>query len=485
MKRILTFFVAIYLVSMTWAQDISVKKGQILVDKRPIAKVEKKDKMYLFSDLSGTPLFSAIATSRTPLGNVDPSKFWLEIKGQNGVVREMEMGKVGFTLSYEKMTVEGLIKSEAGLITLDGVNAEKIASFFDHEDRSISKLIDERKEAIKAQRQKEDELAREVSLKVEKGTITAKGKAIGYITKKTINDHTAAYAVGDLNKFKIAELHFSTLQTNKPADCTFKTYDGKEFVVPDVKYSDSAFGEEIADRFVRALYFNGYTLGNMKEQVDAYTKGVNDAMAAQDKALEDKAKATSANIYDVQGYIIDPKTGEKKEGLVTIEFESIDAKLKRQPGMADATNYGGTVSIKEQEGKKATYYKANKNVIFGVGDRRFLGVKSMEDGAVSGNTNDLSFLDNRAQFFEIIYEKDGNYVLAQVLRPEVCYLKLANQEKAIYLGDKGMFGKKSPEKVKELFDKYVKCGALNFATYEIATKEGLVKVVDDYVKSCK
>ena len=39
MKRILTFFVAICLVSMTWAQDISVKKGQILVDKRPIAKV--------------------------------------------------------------------------------------------------------------------------------------------------------------------------------------------------------------------------------------------------------------------------------------------------------------------------------------------------------------------------------------------------------------------------------------------------------------
>lgn len=90
-----------------------------------------------------------------------------------------------------------------------------------------------------------------------------------------------------------------------------------------------------------------------------------------------------------------------------------------------------------------------------------------------------------SQFFEIQAENNGSYVLNHVKNPQYYYLKLNNQSKAAYMGDKAGFGKRKPEKIKKIFDEYVSCPALDFSKYDTKTKEGLINVLNDYQSSCK
>ena len=69
----------------------------------------------------------------------------------------------------------------------------------------------------------------------------------------------------------------------------------------------------------------------------------------------------------------------KKEGLITIEFQSIDAIIGKDKNMSDLTSYGATVKLK-REGEKDLYFKAKDGNKFCIGERCFLGAKGSEDG---------------------------------------------------------------------------------------------------------
>ncbi|WP_336686023.1 hypothetical protein [Chryseobacterium bernardetii] len=213
---------------------------------------------------------------------------------------------------------------------------------------------------------------------------------------------------------------------------------------------------------VRKLFANGYTLGDMKDTVVDHVNNKN-------QAAENDAKAHSLNIYNTPGYVID-KDGTKKEGSITIEFESINAKLGREKGVGDLTNYGGIVTLNVNG--KNEFFKAKDEVKFCAGERCFIGVAGIN--MFGGNV-----------FSEILSEKDGSYVLLDVKNPDDYYLKLANQPKAVYLGERGAFGKRKPEKIKKVFDEYVSCPALDFSKYDTRTKEGLINVLNDYQSNCK
>jgi hypothetical protein len=166
-----------------------------------------------------------------------------------------------------------------------------------------------------------------------------------------------------------------------------------------------------------------------------------------------------------------------------MEFESISAKLGREKNVSDLTSYG-TFALLASNGKNETY-KAKDGMKFCAGERCFLGAGGSEDSG-TGNTSgsQLSVL-GESLFFEILAEKEGNYVLNYIKNPQHLYLKLANQPKAIYLGDKAGFGNKKPEKIKKIFDEYMKCPTLDFSKYNTKTKEGLVEVLADYSAQCK
>lgn len=301
------------------------------------------------------------------------------------------------------------------------------------------------------------------------GKIWNKNKELqGHIQRVNTGNQTIVlnyeYRVYDINKIQIATLQCTNSDSfNGKRGLKITTYDNKEADVFVTKndFSGPVSQDKVANRMVRKLFANGYTLGDMKDTVVNHVNNKN-------KMAESEAKSNSRNIYNSPGYIVD-KNGTKKEGNITIEFESIDAKLGKEKGMGDLTNYGGTVTL-NVDGKDE-FFKAKDGVKFCTGERCFIGVAGVK-------------LFGENTFAEIISENKENYVLLDVKNPDDYYLKLANQTKAVYLGERGGFGKRKPEKIKKIFDEYVKCPALDFSKYNTATKEGLVNVLTDYQKSC-
>lgn len=492
-KRNLLTAIAFTAVAILNAQDIKVKKGELLLDKKPVARVEKVDKKYQFSDLSGNVMYFAIITQQTVLGN-NTSDRWLQLTGTNGVVRELELPKkLVFTLSNEKYNIDAVLKCEQNLLTVNGIDKASVDAFFQNEDKPFSDKWDAIFENEKATIKKEDELAANDEVSIDdKGNILKKGKKIGTIsfnseTGKAPGSLTISYyKVRDLSGGLIASSDFN----NMTADYyPVKTYDQKViqiFVPTSKQYTSMGMSkDDLAKRIVYRLYASGYPFGDMTEVYKKYVANANKQIIRENKEREDQAKNASLNIYEVPGYLIDKK-GNKVEGFITIEFESIDAKLGREKNVSNLTSYGNSVGIKTEGEKRAKYHKARDGVKFCIGNRCFLGTKSEEDGAFGHGGSQLDALSGGAsQFFEILYEKDENYVLAHVKYPEEYYIKLKGREKAVYLGDEATFGKKSAERVEKIFNKYINCPSLSFSDYNTKSKESMIQIVEDYIKSCR
>lgn len=471
--------------TFVYAQDVKVKKGEIQINGKSVAKIDKEKNIYTISDLSGKALFTATITDKTPLGNY-ASKNWLQLTGNNGVVRELGLiDKTSFSLGLEKPITENLTKSDDPLLPASGIDEAKINSFFQTEDRSISKAEDDEIEYNKEINRSEDVLASENKILIDRaGIISANNQKIGYIVRKSkgkdaMQEHLS-YTVLDINKIQIAQIDFSSYdKANIQRGLIVKTFDGKSFPIKMANYtSEKLENDELAPRVIKKLYANGYTLGDMKALVEIANQENIDAQ----NDMEDHAKADSKNIYDTAGYIID-KNGNKKEGTITMEFESISAKLGREKGIADLTNYGTSVLL-TSNGKTETY-KAKDGVKFCAGERCFLGANGTEDSGTGNTSGSQLGAFGESLFFEIQAENNGNYVLNYVKNPQYYYLKLANQPKTIYLGDKATFGNKKPEKIKKIFNEYVNCPTLDFTKYDTKTKEGLVQVLADYSASCE
>ena len=68
MKKIILFSIGVFfLITKALAQDIKIKKGELLIDGTPIAKISSKDKVVSYSDLSGNFLFTAEAREMVAL----------------------------------------------------------------------------------------------------------------------------------------------------------------------------------------------------------------------------------------------------------------------------------------------------------------------------------------------------------------------------------------------------------------------------------
>lgn len=483
MKSSLLLTTFLFIGSLSMAQEIKVKKGEILLDDKAVAKLEKKDKAYNISDMGNKLLLKAVITSVTPLNN-QASKSWLQLTGANGIVKELELSsKAGFTLSSEKYLSENLVFNALSLFT-GGIDEAKASAYFQAEDRHISTQEDIYIENIKRMEKTEDSIAKIDAISIDRaGNVSSKGNKIGSLVKKTVAvdkmfGDDLSYAILDMNKFVVAQLVFSTgMKAAKNKEITIKTFDEKSFTINTKYTSDDMATDILAKRVVYKLYANGYRLGNMKAELDR-------AQADKNKAYGDIVqgiKNKSLNIYDARGYVVDAR-GNRKEGEVTIEFESIDAKLKPNSGMADITSYGSSVALKVNG--KNEFYKAKDGVRFCAGDRCFIGAMGSEDGGLGNDSGSQLSMLGESQFFQVVYENDGNYVVSHVKHPEYFYLKLKNNNKAIYLGDKGAFGTKAADKIKKAFDKYVNCTALDFSKFNTKTKEGLMEVVTAYQTSC-
>jgi hypothetical protein len=458
------FVISTMLVGISaFSQEIKIKKGELLLDDKVVAKVEDKKEVYSFSDLNGQLKFSVKV-----FPTIGTEKGWVEFTGQNGNVKETEFADTGFTLSEGKLIVKNALSQ--GLLTKDGFDETKVNEFFKTTDRSLTQDRENNKAAQKKVDDNENVLANERGIRIDNsGKIWDKNKELTGFIKRVDLGHNGIfnnyeYRVYDTNQIQIATLSCTNYDpANIQRGMKIITYDNKqsEISVTHNSFSGPLSEDKVADRMVKRLIFNGYTLGDMKSTVV-------DSVNQRNEAAENQAKANSINIYNTPGYVID-KTGTKKEGNITIEFESLDAKMGREKGMGDLTNYGGSVTL-NVEGKNE-FFKAKDGVKFCAGERCFIGVAGTD---MFGS-----------KFTEILSENNGSYVLVNLRTPNYYYLKLADQPKAAYLGQKGDFGTRKPEKMKKIFDEYVNCPAMNFSSYDTTTKDGLIKILDDYQTSCK
>lgn len=481
------FFIAAMLLSiLSYAQDIKVKKGEIQVNGKSVAKIEKKNKEYAISDLSGNELFTAIITNETPLDNY-ATKTWLQLKANNGIVREVSIEERGsFTLSNERNVSQILLLNASSLFP-NQVSEAAVNDFLQTEDRSISTAEDLVIEEFKRINNIEDSIASTNKLVINpNGFIHANNQKIGYILRKSKSDgatgSSISYHILDMNKIEVASVNFSSSATHN-AYYGFKviTYDGKSAEINRASYtSEKIDTDDLAKRTVRKLYANGYTLGDMKSLMQITMAEKNEALQQEWQEKNDLAKLNSKNIYEVPGYVIE-SNGTKKEGLITVEFEAITTQIDKN--MADLTKYGSSVMLKIDE--KNTFFKAKDGIKFCAGERCFLGTSGSEDGGTGNSSGSQLGVFGESLFFEIQAEHNENYVLNYVKNPDYYYLKIKNQpKKAVYLGDRATFGTKKVDKIKKIFDEYLSCSAMSFEAYDTKTKEGLVQVINDYSTKC-
>jgi hypothetical protein len=279
MKNIMKLkFLPVALVAVStfvYAQEIKVKKGEIQIDGKSVAKIDKEKNNYKISDLSGKALFTAAITSQTPLNN-NVSKNWLQLTGSNGVVRELELiDKTSFSFGFEKPITENLTKSSDPLLPASGIDENKINSFFQTEDRSISTAEDTRIEKDKETNRLEDALAADNKILISSvGIISANNQKIGYIVRKVTGtdgiQKFLSYTVLDINKIPVAQIDFSSYdKANIQSGLVLKTFDGKSFPIKLANYTSERLEyDELAPRVIKKLYANGYTLGDMKSMTE-------------------------------------------------------------------------------------------------------------------------------------------------------------------------------------------------------------------------
>ena len=475
MKKIVFIAMAAFIAFSAAAQKVNIKKGEIQVDGTPVAKMEKvKGKEfgsseYVFSDLNGTVLFNADLVKQTPKGNQLPESILL-LTAPNGTVKEFDKSniKISLTLSTEKLMCDFVMNCGANLITPQGVDLQKVNDYFQTSDRSITTAFDNEVGGIVQKIREEDEQATKDRLIIDSnGSVWKDANKIGTVAmKKDDKSSEYKYVVMDKDMNFIGgtsipypvDVHASRLQRPVMKDYTIVTFDGQKLPIQAAFDATRASKiDDVANRLLKKLYYSGYKFDEMS---------INDM---KNIAIEN-VKANSKNVYDVQGYIID-KDGNKNEGLVTIEFQSLDDLTGKSGGsILDLTNYGGSAKLKLDENRSKTYNAKDRITVF-AGNRKFVGLPGS------------SVLDG-AKLYEVISEKEGNLVLYSVNYDEYL-LKMANQDKTKQFSFQGMLGDKKLEKIKQEFDEYVNCPALIYSDYVTNTVEGLIKLVNDYVEKCK
>lgn len=210
MKKTLTVIVALTTVCTTWAQDFKIKKDEILIEKQVVAKIKKEKEGFKISSLDGESTFTINAINVTATNQIAP-KYWLQLTGANGNVREAEYGEMSFTFSKEKWNISALLKSELGLLTPSGVDKQKVNEYFQKTDRSVSdkwdKFIKEQADVIA----KEDQLALDQKLTIDGGgNIKKNNEKIAYLKKETVDTQVPSYKyeVYTVNNVRVASIFF-------------------------------------------------------------------------------------------------------------------------------------------------------------------------------------------------------------------------------------------------------------------------------------
>ena len=436
-----------------YAQDIKVKKGQIMIDNNVVASIKEEENGYLFSNPDGSPIITVYITSYTK-GKVQTPDQWLICTSPDGKTFELPNPKDRLLLSFNKIYTHKLFDSNPQLLTKNGLDKNTITKLFEEGSHPFSHKWDSIYNRLKDEEKKEEEL----------------------ITNKTFVINNAGEII--CNKNIIG-----------------KVFVNKQMFL-EYKSAPQLSADNVALHLVAKLLSQGYPLGDMTEDIKDHLE--NNAKRKEQQALNQEkqevkaAMEASVNIYNTPGKVV-LKDGTTAEGAITILFESIEKKMGR--GISgiidlDAPALGTTALLTQTDAngnKTEKKYKASEGVMIHFNNRSFLGTKGSKDGVLNnvGGSSSLNIGTHRPQFFEVLYN-DGkeNFILQHPLDKGELYLKLKNKEEAIYLGNKALLGSRSEKSKAKLTTEYLQCPSIDATKYDTTTIDGLKQLITDYCKAC-
>ncbi len=478
-----------------YAQDIKVKKGQIMIDNNVVASIKEEKNGYLFSNPDGSPIITVYITSYTK-GKVRTPEEWLICTSPDGKTFELPNPKDRLLLSFNKVYTYKLFDSNPQLLTANGLDKNTIAKLFEEGKHTFSHKWDSIYNVLKEEEKKEKELiANKTFIINNAGEIISNKNIIGkvFVNKPTMGGST--YYIKDIKGNQIAKLETSSWSGSSNFSKII-TCDNKPLMFLEYNSAMQLSTDEVALHFVAKLLSEGYPLGDMTEDIKARLE--NNAKKKEEQALEKEkqqvkaAMDSSVNIYNTPGKVI-LTDGTTSEGNITIIFESIEKKMGQgRSGIIDldAPALGTTALLtqKDANGNKIEKkYKASEGVMIQLNNRSFLGSKGSKDGVLNnvGGSSSINIGTRRAQFFEVLYN-DGkeNFILQHPLDEGELYLKLKDKQEAIYLGNKALLGSRSEKTKTKLTAEYLQCPTIDATKYDTTTIDGLKQLIEDYCKAC-
>ena len=476
--------IAIVLCStVIWAQEIKTKGNRVLIDGKEVAHISDKKRIYTFSDLADVAKFTLQQKNATFIDGSSATWYLITDLSTNKTNEAIDEA-LALGLSYEKNLVTNFVNGKYKLITLNGIDENALKEFTVGAPTLISEEIANRNAKIESNKKVIDDFFVASNLVIDGAgaiykNVTIDGKVIkdivGRITRLNYNDPNfpdVTYTIFDKNNIQLAEWHKSGGVHPKTgyrlSQEMLTNIDKRIFnIKQDGATANNGLDKDVTARqIIATLLFNGYKFGDQMKE----------AKNSARKELQDEAKAKSNNIYDIDGYLFNEKN-EKLIGKITALFQ---ADVTAAPAMGtDLTSYGKTVNITLGNGKIENF-KSTKNTRFCVqtpsGEQCYLGLKTIGNSAAIGESlNTLSF--DFSQFYKIVFEKNQTILLVDPLNAENFILKIAKQEK-------GLFVNKSDSKLKKNFTEYVNCAEIVFENLDFKSKEGLIKIVEEYQNKC-
>lgn len=476
MKKIIIILL-ITLPVLSFAQKIKVKKEIITFDNVEVAKVNDDVRdFYKFSTLKGEKAFD-VEFKGMSASNLEGFQ-WLELTSATGKKTEIPYEVLMTSFNVTRLIIK-LVSEKYELITMDGIDLDKVNAFFDVEREVLS---DKYAKAVVSAKTDEADRQKNVGqfdpFVKDDGTILF-GGARGTKIAGKVSYSQNTYTVQDLDGITIGTATGCSTCTGVDVktytDDTFKFDHGSRTMMT------GRFSRSFAQIFVEELLGRGYKLQN---EAKAYKKQLQNERIAV-------AKAQSINLYGVDGTVTE-EDGTSYKGTVYAIFEALEINpAQQQSGLSDMNSidkYGKHVSIKymnEKNRERIKKFAAKENIKFCADDngteKCFMGMKT-KGNALKKLSNASNFGFDNSYFYEILYEKNGHMVLSKPGEDDTYVLKFSDQKEGFMIDDR------NNENISEKLAKYIShCNSLaedlNKGQFDLSNLDNLKQIVDEYCKS--
>ena len=144
-KILLSLFIlsAIY----TSAQDVDIKKGKVLFDKKEVAIVDGKKRVYTLSDLQNKPILS-IEVKNNILPNGESLDYYTLVDLVTNETNDVIATQSKFSFSLEKGTIRTFSEGNYKLLTENGFDKKLISQVITTNKKNYQDIFNAKKDSI-------------------------------------------------------------------------------------------------------------------------------------------------------------------------------------------------------------------------------------------------------------------------------------------------------------------------------------------------